>query len=387
MFSSKHPAAIIGTVLVLGGCSFVDNTLFPSLSGESAQPAASTGAVPPPAAQVDNAQSAAVAAPAGADGSVAGLSSSLSEGVSFTETGTVVGQRVFRLSGDLERLQGSIGQHTRDLDLMRAGSVSDAQGYNELVGAIQSRLQVGTTPGNPILVRQWNDAQATLDKISTDVGRMNGLANEVADDSALAAFVLESTRATFGLTGAIDEDHRQLSLLEDEVNRTVVQIDRLLNELNEDVARQSNFVGRERSNLTVLSLAVKNGELFGRSLQNRAFASSAPAVAPAQVSGAAAARPLVVIRFDRIDVDYEQPLFTALNEALTRRPQASFELVAVTPQQGTPAQVALNASASRRNAEDVLRTLSEMGLPRDRVGVTSSSSAEALTSEVHVFVR
>ncbi len=381
MFFSKHPAAVIGTVLVLGGCSFVDETLFPSLSGEPAP--ATTTAVPPPPASADGV----VVAETGVGG-VGNTAVPVSVGLTaFSETGTVVGERVLRLSGDLGRLQSSIGLHTGELDQLRAGSVADAQRYNGLVGDIQSRLQVGTTPGNPILVRQWNDAQSTLDKIGTDVGRMNGLANAVADDSALAAFILESTRATFGLTGAVDEDHRQLAVLEDEVNRTVVQIDRLLNELNEDVARQSNFVGRERSNLTVLSLAVKNGELFGRSLQNRAFASAVPVPAPPQLSGVASERPLVVIRFDRERVDYQQPLFTALSEALERRPQANFELVAITPDRGTPAQVALNASASRRNAEDVLRTLSEMGLPRDRVGVSATSSAEALTSEVHVYVR
>ena len=257
------------------------------------------------------------------------------------------------------------------------------------IANIQARLQVGTTPGNPILVRQWNEAQGVLDKVGSDIGRLNALSSGVADDGALAAFILESTRATFGLTGAVDEDHRQLALLEDDVNRTVVQIDRLLNELNDDVARQSNYVSRERSNLTILSLAVKNGEIFGSSLANRAFASAAPAASqpPSQVGQAARTRPLVVIRFDRPNVDYEQPLFTALSEALQRRPEATFELVGVTPDRGTPAQVALNASAARRNTQNVLRALTSMGLPRNRVDLSSVTSADAQTAEVHVYVR
>jgi len=56
----------------------------------------------------------------------------------------------------------------------------------------------------------------------------------------------------------------------------VVLIDRLLNDLSEDISRQSNYVSNERRNLTVLSLAIKNGELYGGSLNNRAFASAAP---------------------------------------------------------------------------------------------------------------
>ena len=150
-----------------------------------------------------------------------------------------------------------------------------------------------------------------------------------------------------------------------------------------------NFASRERSNLTVLSLAVKNGELFGTSLSNRAFASAAPtASTPPSLSGTAAARrPLVVIRFDRPVVEYEQPLFTAVSEALDRRPNATFDLVAVAPETGTPAQVALSASRARRNAEEVLRTLSAMGLAADRVGLSATSSADARSAEVHVYVR
>ncbi|MFQ5973455.1 MAG: hypothetical protein ACE5Q3_14085 [Alphaproteobacteria bacterium] len=365
-------STVVGVTFVLGGCSFVDETLFPSNDQEPEVAAASE--------PIEIAPSAAEA----------GAAPSAPEPVGVTpgaDTGTVVGARVAQLRADLERMQTAIGEHQAQLQTIQAEGIEDAQRYNSLVASIQSRLQVGTTPGNPILVRQWNEAQSVLDKISSDIGRMNNLANRVAGDSSLAAFVLESTRATFGLSGAVDEDHRQLRILEDEVNRTVVEIDRVLNELNTDITRQSNFIGRERSNLTVLSLAVKNGELFGTSLSNRAFASAAPVAGASQVTGDPSRRPLVLIRFDQETVDYEQPLFTAVSEALERRPDALFDLVAVTPNRGTPAQVALSASAARRNAERVLRSLSAMGLPADRVNVRSLSSNDAQVAEVHLYVR
>ena len=89
---------------------------------------------------------------------------------------------------------------------------------------------------------------------------MNNLANRVSADAAMSSYLLEATRAAYGLSGAIDEDHRQLAVLEDEVNKTVVLITRLLDELSEDIARQSNYVSNERSNLNTLALAIKNGE-------------------------------------------------------------------------------------------------------------------------------
>jgi len=97
--------------------------------------------------------------------------------------------------------------------------------------------------------------------------------------------------------------------------------------------------------------------------------------------------PLAVIRFSRPDVPYQSMLYTAMSKALERRPQAQFDLVAVAPNQGTPAQVALAQNKSRRNAEQVLRTLTEMGLPPSRVNLRSTTSTSANTNEVHIYVR
>ena len=305
-------------------------------------------------------------------------------------TGTYVGQRVAELRGELQRLQSQIGQQNTQLQAIRNMTVQHSQNYHGTVAAVNAKLQVGTTPGNPTLVNQWNVAQASLAQVENDIAQMNTLSNGVAGTSTLSAFLLETTRAAYGLSGAIDADHRQLAILEDEVNRTVVLIDRLLNELSEDVSRQSNYLSAERTNLTTLSLAVKNGELLGSSLGNRAFSSSAPAVnssfRSAPVAGGVR-RPLVVIRFDRASVQYEQPLYNAVSRALQRRPNAMFDLVAIAPNRGNAARVALAASSSKKNAETVLRSLSDMGLPLDRVRLSALTSNTAATNEVHIYVR
>ncbi len=309
-------------------------------------------------------------------------------------TGTFVGQKVVMLRNELQRMQGGIKRHNSQLQQIRGLTGRHSQGYHGAIAAINTRLSVGTTPGNPFLVRQWNVAQTELAKIDADIGQMNSLANGVAGTSTMSAYLLETTRAAYGLTGAVEEDHRQLAILEDEVNRTVVLIDRLLNELSEDINRQSNYIGNQRRNLTTLSLAIKNGELLGTSLSNQRFASAAPAVggglAATPIPGRAAAsgrRPLVVIRFDRANVAFEEALYTAVSRALERRPQVAFDLVAVAPGRGSPAQVTVASNKSKRNAESVLRSLSDMGLPLNRVRLSAMTSARADTSEVHIYVR
>ena len=69
------------------------------------------------------------------------------------------------------------------------------------------------------------------------------------------------------------------------------------------------------------------------------------------------------------------------------RPNAAFDLVAVSPGIGNPSQVALATNKSRRNAEGVLRSLTNMGLPSDRMSLSATTNPNAQVSEVHVYVR
>ena len=133
---------------------------------------------------------------------------------------------------------------------------------------------------------------------------------------------------------------------------------------------------------------MNSGEAFGRSLTS---AASALPAAPASAAGAgiASGRPLVVIRFDKDkpNVDYQQVLYQTVSQALARRPSVAFDLLAVAPSGGGTAQTALNSNMVRRDADQVLRSLITMGVPPDRVSVSSATSATAQVNEVHLYVR
>jgi len=361
---TTHAAALCA-VLLAGGCSFAEEALFPS-SG-TVQPAASQPGQP-----------------------TLGQTSFEPPGVtSGAATGTYVGQKVSNLRGDLQQLQGMLARHNQGLQAIRTDTVQDSQRYHGTVAAINARLQVGTTPGNPILNQQWNAAQGELDRINEDVLKMTRLANEVTSSSALSAYLLESVRAARQLSGAVDEDHRQLRILEDETNRTVVLIERLLTELSDDINRQQSYVANERTNLNTLALAIKNGQLYGSSFAGRPGAAPASFDAPMAAPRAAvmADSPLVTIRFDKPNVNYEGALYAAVKGALDRRPSASFDVIAVSPTGATPGSQALGSTAVRRNAESVVRSLTNMGLPTSRIRVSQTTSAAANTGEVQVFVR
>ncbi|MEQ5775390.1 MULTISPECIES: hypothetical protein [unclassified Thalassospira] len=371
----KTYLAVFGVALLLGGCSNSTDAMWPALSGEDAGNSANQSSANMGAGQADVGTGAGQADVVRSTQPLTGMSS----------TGTFVGTKVESMRQELNRLKSALNTHNNELQSLRAQTVSHSQAYHGTVAAINARLQVGTTPGNPVLVNQWNQAQQELDRVNGDIASLNSLANDVAADSTLSTFLLESVRSAYQVSGAVDEDHRQLAMLEDETNRTSVLIDRLLGEISEDLSRQTNYIAGERSNLNALSLAVKNGEIFGASLATK----SAPAqpIASNRDMPDSGDRPLVVIRFDSASVKYEQALYNAVNRALERRPDATFDIVAVTPNRGTPAQVALNSSKAKRDAQSVVRSLTDMGMPNSRVRLSDSTSSAVSANEVHVFVR
>lgn len=302
---------------------------------------------------------------------------------------TFVGKKVDAMGQDLNKLLDNIATLRSRATNLRGIAQASADNYHALLASITARLQQGTTPGNPVLVSQWNNAQSELEQIANNVPQMTVLSNDAADEAAFGQYLLNAVQATYGLSGAVESDHVRLRGLEDEVHQAVVLVDRMLNDLSQDINRQNTYVNNERQNLTTLSLAVKNGELYGTSLATRAFTQTENLARAAARSSQPQPndRPLVIIRFDRPNVPYQQALYNAVSQALSRKPTATFDLVAVSPDVGTAAQIALNGAASKRNAEDVLRTLTDMGVPASRVQLLAATDSNAQTNEVHLFVR
>jgi hypothetical protein len=309
---------------------------------------------------------------------------------------TMVSRKIGSIHQELGELQSDLAKLSERLLTLEKVNQDKAAVYYADTATISTQLQSGTTPGNPRLLQKLANAQDSLDKLAKNVNDFNDLAIEITKSGSVASYLLEGTRAAYGLTGAVEEDHVQLAQLEDTVNNTIIIIDRLQNNVNDDITRASAYLTTERNNLRAMSLAVTDGDLFGKALSNRPFTSTAKqtetvALAktadPAQAPSVANPRPLVKIRFDKADVNYEQPVYLALTEAMEKYPSSRFELVAVHPSQGNAAQVAIESTKSRRNAEKVLRSMTQMGLPMDKLDISYSSSDAVTDNEVHIYIR
>lgn len=347
-------------------------------------------------------------------------------------SGTMVGNRALELRDEVLRLRSSVNLNASEFMVLRANGAAGAVQYHSTVAAITARLQNGTTRGNPILLRQWEEAELSLNEVTSSLNRLNSLQTSVAADASLASYMLESVQAGFLLSGAVDEDHDQLRLLRDEVSRLVVQLDYLRGQVANDIQRQTNYLTTERSNLQALAFAITRGELLGSSIANRPVivnpspvmtmpmqrssvqvpmaAPSEPVIygeigpepmsprqymsesgqgAVAQVINRAptTGRLLVLIRYNQPNVEYEQQLSAAVGTVLQRKSDAEFTIIAVSPSNGAPATLARLQEEAARNSENVKRALVQLGLAPSRITVASTRTQDAEMAEVHVYVR
>lgn len=314
----------------------------------------------------------------------------------FEPSNNMVSRQIGDLQKNLADLQSRVSTMSDQLSGSQRQGQNLAAEYYANVATINTQLQAGTTPGNPRLLQRLSAAQANLEQLDRSTTALNDMAVDIAKAATEASFMLENTRQAYSLSGAVEEDHVQLAQIEDSINNTIIVIDRLQNNISDDVSRSSSYLTTERNNLRTLALAINNGDLFGKSLANRPFSSVAkdssvvqqammanPIVPPSPQNP----RPLAKIRFDKANVNYEQPVYMAMNDAMAKYPNARYEIVAVHPSIGNAAQVAIESTKSRRNAETVLRTMTAMGVPMDNVDISTSPSADANSSEVHIYIR
>jgi hypothetical protein len=298
---------------------------------------------------------------------------------SGSNTGTAANRTIAGLRSTSTTLDHKMMQSVGHLDDLRRNGARDLTNYHNARAGIMTRLQVGTTRSNPELVAQWNAAQSALDDLTGNLNSLGGLASQVDADSNSVRQTLSQISNTYDLPGQLDEDHRQLTVLDLQTQQMWVSYRRLYKNVTWDVPSQTNFLANERSSLAQLAGQIKRGNLYSDNGVGGGFASMA---APVNYASAAtptsSARPLVVIKFDHPDVSYQEILLSALKRALKSRPDAGFMVVGVAPTGGS--------DAATRHAQAVLRTIADMGVPATRLQISSSTDPNVQSSVVQVFI-
>lgn len=130
-------------------------------------------------------------------------------------------------------------------------------------------------------------------------------------------------------------------------------------------------------------LPTLTGEFGGgvKAASRPAAPSDPPAVG--QAVAAAPLQPLAIIRFAEPDRPFEDDLQAAIRQALARKPDAGFGLVAVSP---AAEGATLDAAAVQRNIERVLAAMTKAGVAEERVIFSATSDRRAVSNEVRIYV-
>jgi hypothetical protein len=273
---------------------------------------------------------------------------------------------------------------------------------------------------------QWRVARSKLERISEiafDIKRFGG---DIDSDSSMIEYMVGSINAAYKIHGASEEDHRALKAVEEEVRQTSGDIASFSNQIDKESDRQQEYVAVERAKLNDLALSIRNGRLYGMDTtstfvsegssmfsSDEAYSSfreeaardygsagagrfddqprrqggpggrrirpliqdAAPAtlVAPA-VRGSD--RPIAKFVFDKADIDFQEPLYQAMSRALERNPAATFEVSGTSPR-GKDAD-------AKKYVRGVVNALTDMGLPANRVAITTSTG-DVKASEVSIY--
>jgi len=291
------------------------------------------------------------------------------------------------MQNEFNKLDNQISDKKSNFELLKSTGIKSAENYHSIVAAIAARLQIGTTPGNPILLDQFENAQTELASVSAQGQNIVDVGNKISLLSTRVAYLLEQARAAKKLRGAVDQDHRDLSSFQDTLKRRSVDVMRSLEDLNETVRRREIFLAAERRRLTLLANAISVGESFGTGLgtirslpvndQNESFDQKSQSnVSPS---------PIAVFKIRSESDNYHQDLFGAVSAALEKAPEANFTLVAVSSSSGNASKQAERAANAKNDVGKLISSLVAMGMPVNRLSVNSLSVASIENTEVRLY--
>ncbi len=356
-------SSVIMAATVLGGCTYSSDAIFPSLFGTDAQEQT---------LEEKNVTEA---------GIILGTTDFKPVAISdVSDTGTFVGQKVITFRNELTQLQDSIKKNNEQLQEIRNSVVTNALQYHKTIGTIEAKLQVGTTPGNPHMFEMLSQAQNNIQTMSTNSAALNQLSAKVAADTANTDYLVEAIRSAYSISGAVDEDHRQLRVLENEAGQTSILMHSLLGEVSSDIYRQQQYIDTANNNIANLSDAIRVGS-FGVSNVPLSRSTISPVVTQKNARSlmtASNGKPLFAVKFASDTVNYKDGLKQAVGNAVAKKSDVIFDIVAVNPVKGNGAQ---------EYASVIFQEIVNMGVSADRINISAKTDAKASSPAVMIFVR
>ena len=129
--------------------------------------------------------------------------------------------------------------------------------------------------------------------------------------------------------------------------------------------------------------------LTGCKLIDQTTFAPAPEATPAQVTLPRIDKrsPLVTIGYDQPNPQYQEMLGYAVHAAEARNAAVQYDVFAVVPAKGTPAQQVQAAGAAQQDALGVMKAIMALGVPAARIHLGVRSDPAIGANQVRVYVR
>ena len=237
-------------------------------------------------------------------------------------------------------------------------------------------------------------AQDNVQNMFTNANALDNLSTKTATILTSINYLENSIAAAFNISGAVDEDHKQLRELQNEA-MTVAQKAAALNETVSNAASfQQQTAIQSSQEINALHESVKNGtntfKVIQRPVMQRStgYAPIVPVTRSAKpfktVSKKASAPianglPLFSVRFNDSNVNYKEGLNTAIKSALNRKPNATFDIVAISDSNGQ--------NKAQQYASNIFNEVVKLGANAGNVSLNARISEKTPVAEVQIFVK
>ena len=293
----------------------------------------------------------------------------------LTPTGSPIYQPLLAARSRLVAVADPMAQDFDLSQFLMADTQRQTEIYLGTVAAIDTRLQLGAPPMSPILVSQWNEAQAAVDQIEINTSQLRSEAPAWPSHFAqLETMALELQAMGEGETmdGMDGVNYRQLQADADALRRFAESWQGVL---SAHLAERSEDVVSWRADLSVLQQRIVDGN-------------DQPATgALGAMDDAGRNLPIFVVTFDRPGVVFEEQLAAMIADLNRSQTDFQLDIVAVAEKHNDPEQQEALQNEALQFTQAVIRALERSGLGPERYALTDAILETRIGSEVRLFLR
>lgn len=271
---------------------------------------------------------------------------------------------------------------------------SSARSYLDVIADIRATLQVGTTPGNPVLMEKLGVAASNMSSLSAEIEKLQDLSNLISKDMTQVSFLQRTVNNAMQLAGGTDEDHQNLDRIRIALDKKANDLVLMQGSVNSLIARQLGLQDIHRKEFNQLTQLIRKG-VNTHSVISRPLDAPAMTQTPGKpikgvetpnlkVSAAAPLKP-ALFKMKPQERNFEQALYAVVSKAYAQDQNIEFKILGVAAVGSNVKATAANNKRARVAVDRLLEALVEIGVPASRVKTDTLADTTVQETEVRLY--